>query len=261
MLSVYYIVKNEESRLAESLEKVVGLTDDLIVVDSGSTDRTVEIAESFGAKVIFHEWQGFSMQKAYAAGCCRNDWVLDLDADEVLSDELVERIRQTLRRPDLELFAGFKMRWVHVPPFPGHPMKYAPHQHILRFYNRKRAAIDAQPHSNNDRPQVISGKVGFLKGDVYHKALLSLTQIEKKYVALSTDQAADYVQRGRKISGLRLIAEFPLKFLKYYFFYGHFRNGWYGYSIAVVSSYRNFMRLAKAREEKLLKEHVANKES
>ncbi len=251
-LSLYYIVKNEEARLAESLEKVIGLADEIVVVDSGSTDKTVDIAESFGAKVIFNEWKGFAAQKAYAASLCRHDWVLDLDADEILSDELITNIRQTLESPDLEEYAGFKMRWVYVPPFPEHPMKHAPHQHVLRFYNRKRAVIDSTPHSNNDRPQVASGRIGSLNGDVYHKALLSLTQIEAKYVALSTDQANDYVQRGRRISSLRLIAEFPVKFMKYYFLYGNFRNGWYGYSMAVIAAYRNFMRFAKAREGQLL---------
>jgi len=252
-LSVYYIVKDEETRLAESLEKVVELTDDLVVVDSGSTDRTVEIAESFGARVVFHEWKGFAVQKAYAANLCENDWVLDLDADEILSDELVENIKQALQWTDLEEFAGFKMRWVYVPPFLGHPRKYAPHQHILRFYNRKKAMIDPRPHCNNDRPQVINGKVGALKGDVYHKALLSLIQLERKYTLLSTDQAEDYAQHERFISVWRILTEFPLKFLKYYFVRGNYRNGWYGYSTSLMSAYRNFMRFAKAREMQMFK--------
>lgn len=251
-LSVYYIVKNEEARLAESLEKVAGLTDDLIVVDSGSTDKTVEIAESFGAKVVFHEWRGFAVQKAYAASLCRNDWVLNIDADEILSDKVVASIQNAMQRNDLDQYGGFKMRWVHVPPFPEHPMKYAPPQYILRLYQRCRAGFEVKPHSIADRPHVQDGKIGVLKGDVYHKGVLNLTQLEKKYVSMSTDQANDYIQHDRFISVWRLVLEFPLKFLKYYFIDQNFRNGWYGYSVAIIAANRNFMRFAKAREGQML---------
>ncbi len=251
-LSVYYIVKNEEARLAESLERVVGLTEDLVVVDSGSSDRTVEIAESFGAKVVFHEWQGFAVQKAYAANLCENDWLLNLDADEVLSDEVIESIKRVMQSADLDQYGGFKMRWVCVPPFSGHPRKHAPSQRILRLYNRQRAGFEAKPHSIVDRPHVFNGKTGFLKGDVYHKALLSLAQLEQKYIMMSTDQAEDYAQHERFISVWRILTEFPLKFLKYYFVRGNYRNGWYGYSTSLMSAYRNFMRFAKAREMQML---------
>lgn len=247
-LSVYFIVKNEELRLAESLAQAVKVADELIVVDSGSTDRTIEIAKSFGAKVVHREWTGFAAQKAYAASLCMHDWVLDLDADEVLSDELVLNIKAALARPDLVEFAGFKMRWVYVPPFKGHPMVFAKDQWILRFYNKTKAAISDVEFSNNDRPQVDSGKVENLLGDVLHKSLITLDQLERKYSLLTSNQAADYVQTGRSISTFRLIAELPLKFLKYYIVDQQFRNGWYGFCVAVISANRNFMRFAKAKE-------------
>jgi len=250
-LSIYYIVKNEEARLAESLEKVVGLTDDLVVVDSGSTDRTVEIAESFGARVVFHEWRGFAVQKAYAANLCKNDWLLNLDADEVLSDEAVDSIREAMGRDDLDQYGGFKLRWIHVPPFPKHPMKYAPPQHLLRLYHHKRAGFEVKPHSIVDRPHVLEGKEGFLTGDVEHKRVLDLVQLERKYAVVSSDQAEDYVLHERRISSWRLFVEFPFKFLKYYFGRGNYRNGWYGYTVSIMGAYRNFMRFAKARESQV----------
>lgn len=256
-LSVYFIVKNEEVRLPEALVQAVKVADELIVVDSGSTDRTIEIAESFGAKVVHRDWTGFAAQKAYAASLCQHEWVLDLDADEVLSDELVLNIKAALSRPDLADFAGFKMRWIYVPPFKGHPMVYVKDQWILRFYNKTKAIIGDAEFSNNDRPQVHSGKVENLAGDVLHKGIMTLEQLERKYCLLSSNQAADYVKTGRNISTFRLFAEFPLKFLKYYIVDQQFRNGWYGFCVSIIAANRNFMRFAKARELKLLSKHKA----
>lgn len=253
-ISVYFIVKNEAERLPESLQKAKELADELIVVDSGSTDGTLDIAHYYGARVVHNEWKGFAAQKSFAASLCQNDWVLDLDADEVLSDELITNIRAILEFPELSRYAGFKIRWVYVSPYPGHPMVYSPDQWIIRFYNRKRAAIKAVDHSNNDRPQIISGEVGQLKGYVHHKSVITLTQLESKYTLLSSDQAADYAKTGRGISNFRLVTEFPLKFLKYYLIEGNFRNGWYGFAVSMVAAYRNFMRFAKARELAMLKE-------
>ncbi|HTN34860.1 MAG TPA: glycosyltransferase family 2 protein [Marinobacter sp.] len=251
-LSVYYITQNEEMRLPESLAKVAGWVDEIIVVDSGSTDNTKEIAESAGARFVHNDWQGFACQKAYAASLCRNDWVLDLDADEVLSDELVRNIKSLFTAPISAEVAGFKMRWVLSQPNPAHPFRYDKSKKILRLYNRKKAVIEAEKNSNNDRPQVREGKVLFLKGDVLHRTLISLEQMEKKYCQLSSEQARHFVAKGREISTGRLIAEFPLKFLKYYLVHRQIMNGWFGFSVAITAANRNFMRLAKAKELQML---------
>lgn len=251
-VSVYFITKNEALRLEEALRQVVGWADEIIVVDSGSTDETVAIAKRYGARVEYHEWQGFACQKAYAASLCRNDWVLDLDADEVLSEKLVDNLKALFSAPVSDNMAGYRMRWVLAQPMPGHPFRHDKPKKILRLYRRQRAAIVAEPGSNNDRPQVHQGKIGFLAGDVRHRTLVSLAQMERKYVQLSTEQAQFMAAKGRRISSARLAVEFPLKFLKYYLIHRQFMNGWFGLSVAIVAANRNFMRLAKAREIQLL---------
>ena len=253
-LSVYYITQNEEMRLPESLAKVIGWVDEVIVVDSGSTDNTRDIVESAGARFVHNDWHGFACQKAYAASICRNDWVLDLDADEVLSDELVENIKALFEAPIPADIAGFKMRWVLSQPNPGHPFRHDKSKKILRLYNRKKAAIEAEKDSNNDRPQVREGKVEYLKGDVLHRTLISLEQMERKYCQLSSEQARYLVAKGRKISAGRLFVEFPLKFLKYYLIHRQVMNGWFGLSVSITAANRNFMRLAKAKELQMLAE-------
>ncbi|AXS84393.1 glycosyltransferase family 2 protein [Marinobacter sp. Arc7-DN-1] len=251
-LSVYYITQDEELRLPESLAKVAGWVDEIIVVDSGSTDRTREIAEAAGARFVHNDWQGFACQKAFAASLCRNDWVLDLDADEVLSGELVSNIKGLFSKPVDADIAGFRMRWVLSQPDPRHPFRHDKSKKILRLYNRNKAVIEAEKDSNNDRPQVKHGRVLDLKGDVLHRTLISLEQMERKYCQLSTEQARFLAEKGRKISSPRLFAEFPLKFLKYYLVHRQILNGWFGLSVAITAANRNFMRLAKARELQML---------
>lgn len=257
-LSVYYITLNEEERLPESLEKVKDWADEIIVVDSGSTDRTCELAEAAGARVVYREWEGFASQKAYAASLCANDWVLDLDADEVLSDTLVRNIKQLFSKPISPDVAGYRMRWVLSPPDPRHPYRYERPKKILRLYHRKRASIRALAGSNDDRPKVLVGVVKDLFGDVLHRTLISLEQAERKYCQLSSEQARFMVHKGRRISNTRLALEFPVKFLKYYLLRGQYRNGWFGFSLSVASANRNFMRLAKARELQALQEISEN---
>ena len=135
-LSVYYITQDEELRLPESLAKVSGWVDEIIVVDSGSIDRTRDIVEAAGARFVHNDWQGFACQKAFAASLCRNDWVLDLDADEVLSDELVANIQDLFSKPIDPAIAGFRMRWVLSQPDPRHPFRHDKSKKILRLYNR-----------------------------------------------------------------------------------------------------------------------------
>lgn len=253
-LSVYYITQNEEKRLPESLERVCDWVDEVIVVDSGSTDNTLAIAESFGARVVHRSWEGFACQKAYAASLCRNEWVLDLDADEVLSEQLVANIKALFSAPLPEDVAGYRMRWVLCPPNPGHPFRHDKTKKILRLYNRSKAAIQPEKGSNDDRPKVVSGRVLDLKGDVLHRTLVSLEQMERKYCQLSSEQARYLAAKGRKISSPRLFAEFPLKFLKYYLIHRQILNGWFGLSVSITAANRNFMRLAKAREIQMLAE-------
>ena len=88
-ISAFIITKNEAHRIAKSINSIKNIVDEIIVVDSGSNDDTVIIAEKLGAKVIFNEWPGYVKQKSFAESLCRHDWILNIDADEELTDKLV----------------------------------------------------------------------------------------------------------------------------------------------------------------------------
>ena len=98
-ISAYIVTLNEEKRLAKTLQALKKVADEIFVIDSGSTDKTQKIAEKYGAKFLFHKWKNISAQKHYGQELCNNDWVMSLDADEVLSPELIAEIKDKMKSP------------------------------------------------------------------------------------------------------------------------------------------------------------------
>src|SRR5579883_172180 len=114
--SIFVITYNERERLGATLEVLRGLTDDLVVVDSGSTDGTQELAKTFGAQVIHRDWTGYGEQKRFAETCCRHNWIFTVDADGVASPELVKALSAVMSR-DAIPYDGYKVRILKY--FPG----------------------------------------------------------------------------------------------------------------------------------------------
>ena len=103
-ISAYIVTLNEELRLDRTLKAVSKVADEIIIVDSGSTDKTEKIAKKHKAKFIFHKWKNISSQKNFAQNKCSNDWVLSLDSDEVLSDDLIQEIKQIKKNPTADAY-------------------------------------------------------------------------------------------------------------------------------------------------------------
>ena len=132
-LSVYIITLNEQARLPRTLDAAKKVADEIIVVDSGSTDKTCEIAQSYGAKVIFHKWKNISSQKKYAEEQCSNDLVLSLDADEVLSDKLIQEI---LSVKENRLADAYKIKIADMMPGDKKPSRFAKTYNLERLYDK-----------------------------------------------------------------------------------------------------------------------------
>jgi glycosyltransferase involved in cell wall biosynthesis len=196
-LSVAMIAMNEEANLPRTLESVKW-ADEIVVVDSGSKDRTVEIAESYGAKTSYHAFGGHGEQKNVALDLCTQDWILLLDADEVLTPELQEEIKATLADeppfgaywiPRLNLILG---RWMRHGGF--YP------DHKLRLFRRGAARLSegVGPHST---PQ-FEGATGTLKHDMLHYAYPDLNVYLEHMNRYSSEIAALLDKRGKNSRGL-----------------------------------------------------------
>lgn len=255
-LSVYMITCNEAKRLPRTLEQARKVADEIIVVDSGSTDSTVDIAKRFGAKTFFHEWNSYCDQKHYAEGLCENDFVLMLDADEVLSDALTDEILKI--KETTPLFSAYNVKIANMYPYDEKPNPFALRFNVVRLYDKSLMTVPPDKQ-NKDRVAVPKGiKIGQLKNEIYHYSLLTLEQAVDKYNKHSSELQRMMAQKHRKISVIRLYWEFPWQFLRYFAGQRYFLQGAKGFSQAMVLAMFRWLKIAKAVEaqriEKIKKE-------
>lgn len=241
-LSAYIVTLNEEARLPRTLEAVKQVADEIIVVDSGSTDKTEEIAKKYGCKFMFHKWKNISSQKRFAQEQCENDYLIRLDADEVLSPKLIEEIKEIKKNPEYQLYVI-----KHRDMYPGDtkPKLFADGDESIRIYDRRIATMpDDLTH---DRVVVLKEgiKSKKLEGLIYHYSYLNLYQFWYKLNMYTDELVKTAVAQGKTYSRFRLVIEMPYQFIRYYFFRMKFIQGLYGFIISVSLAYFRFLRIAK----------------
>ena len=104
-ISVFIITKNEADRIIPIINAIKDIADEILVIDSGSTDKTVEIASGLGAKVVYNQWVGYGPQKVFGENLCHNNWILNIDADEEVSEELALEIKHLFFENKQDQFA------------------------------------------------------------------------------------------------------------------------------------------------------------
>jgi glycosyltransferase involved in cell wall biosynthesis len=230
-LSVFIITYNEADRLPLVLEALANLSDDIVVVDSGSDDGTQELARKASARVIEHPFPGYGPQKRFAEGKCRHPWLLNLDADEIISAELRSEIASLFNggepAADAYEIAIHEM-------FPGetepHPFGYA--LTPVRLYRRDKGSYNPSPV--HDRVDLKPGaKVSRLKGRIRHISVRSLGHQLEKLNSYTDAQVLDLEARGVNVMTSRVFLEFPGAFLKAYFGRRHVLRGIYGFMTAM----------------------------
>jgi glycosyltransferase involved in cell wall biosynthesis len=171
-LSIFIIARDEADRIGATIVAVRSLTDDLVVVDSASKDATRQVAASLGARVIVNEWPGYGPQKRFAEDQCRHNWVLNIDADEVVPPDLAAEIR-ALFAPGQPPADGYEIRIAEIFPGEGRPHRLAYSLAPVRLYRRDRGRyVDSRVH---DRVAFVAdAKIGRLKGIVHHFSVRSL---------------------------------------------------------------------------------------
>jgi glycosyltransferase involved in cell wall biosynthesis len=244
-ISIFIITKNEADRLPKTLESIKGLSDDVVVVDSGSTDNTVAVAESFGARVFTNEWRGYGPQKCFAEKQCKHHWLLNLDADEALSPQLMEEIQALFARGE-PTAACYSLDIRMVLPHENKPRLFAANNRVKRLYDYRCAGFKDSPV--HDSVVVRDGTTEMLQHPVYHRSFRGLQHEVEKINRYSTMQAEDMLKRGKRPLAVRLIAEPFGAFLKAYFLRRYFAYGVEGFTQSIIYAFARTLRLAKARE-------------
>jgi glycosyltransferase involved in cell wall biosynthesis len=244
-VSVVVITYNEEKNLSRCLASVAGIADEVIVVDSFSTDGTKQIAESFGARFVTKAFDGYAKQKSFATGLAKNDWILSLDADEELSVDLrrsISAIRDDtstvlFRIPRLTNYCG---KWIK------HCGWYPDYQG--RLYNRRFGAWEEKMVHEFWKPGTESSNISVLSGDLLHYSFSSIGEHMRKIEKYTELAAREAQTRGRNASVLKVIFSPVWHFISEYFFKMGFLDGYYGFVICRLSAYSAFAKYSKIRQ-------------
>ena len=240
-LSVIVIAKDEEASIARTLESVA-FADEVVVVDSGSTDRTVAIARELGAKVTMTaDWPGFGPQKNRALDLATGDWVLSLDADEWLTAESAEEIRRVVGANAAEVAA---YRMPRRSSFCGRFLRHSGWwpDYVLRLFRRGRARFsDDVVHER----VIADGKIETLSLPIMHETFVDLEDLVDKMNRYSTASAAQ-LRRDGKSSGLgEAIARALWAFFRTYVLRAGFLDGREGFMLAFATAEGTYYRYAK----------------
>lgn len=242
-LSVIIIALNEEANIADCLESV-RWADELILVDSGSTDRTVEIARRYTDRILTVSWSGYGATRNFALDQASGEWVLWLDADERVTPELAGEIQAVVRDGSAQTEAYsvprrafFLGRWIkHCGWYPSR---------VIRLFRRDSARFS--DHRVHER-LVMDGPAGRLEHDILHFTDPDLHHYFVKFNRYTSLAAEDLRQRGKSFSLFDLLGRPPFMFLKTYVFRLGFLDGMQGFVLCVLSSLYVFTKYAKLWE-------------
>jgi glycosyltransferase involved in cell wall biosynthesis len=254
-ISAFIITKNEESRVQKAILSIKDIVDEIIVVDSGSTDRTLEIATSLGCRVVSNEWPGYVKQKIFAEKLCKHKWILNIDADEELSPELQKEISYIFEARLEEKYKGYRINFVILMPEDEKPRFLAPSNTFIRLYNKDYVSFANIDHESTTHDCAFlpngmkeKGNIMVLSSPSYHRSSVSIWQLVNKVNFYTTEQAKDIVASNRRISRTRICLELFWWFLKSYFKRRYFVFGFQGFIYAMIFAFGKFLRLAKAHE-------------
>ncbi|MCC2548294.1 glycosyltransferase family 2 protein [Hymenobacter sp. BT175] len=244
LLSVVIITYNEERNIGRCLQALGDVADEVLVVDSFSTDQTVAICQSHGARVEQHAFEGYVEQKNYATARARYDYVLQLDADEVLTDELRQSIREAKQRwqgagYQLARLTNYCGSWVR------HGGWYPDRK--LRLYDRRLGRWEGLLLHERYEPRA-GQPVGVLPGDLLHYSYHSVEQHVQQLNRFTSIAADELALRGKtRVTLFHLVLKPVWKFVHGYFFRLGLLDGFAGLCIAVISAWGVFLKFAKLR--------------
>jgi glycosyltransferase involved in cell wall biosynthesis len=246
-LSVVIIALNEEDRIEDALKSCSGIADEIVVVDSYSTDRTVEIARQYGAKIYKNKFTDYGSQKNFALEKAENQWILNLDADERVSDILEKELLKLKQIPGDPIDTnGFLInrktfylsRWIkHSGWYPDRK---------LRLFRKDKSRWQGRIHEG----LILEGNTKKINGDILHYTYRNITDHINRLNRYSHMQAEDLAKSKKKLLYLRALILPPITFIRFYLWKLGILDGLPGLVIALVSSWSTAMKYLKAIEIK-----------
>lgn len=245
-LSVLIRTLNEADRIAAAIRSVLPLGAEIVVIDAGSKDATVEIAQSLGAVVYTNPWPGFGPQRHFGEGKCRNDMVFSLDADEVVTPEMAAEIRAVFASSALPRLLIVRKAVI----FPHHskppPLGFC-HEQVL-IYDRRIARTG--PNPNWDKLDIsVSDTPHKLRHPLWHYSYRDWNHVVAKWNYVAQLAADTQPKRSRAALLARLVIEFPVSFIKFYIFRRYFLGGADGLTMSVANAFGRYLRIAKMLEK------------
>jgi len=241
-VSAVIITYNEARNIRRTLSQLYWC-DEIVIVDSFSTDNTLDICKEFGCGIFFNAFEGYGAQKRFAISKAKNDWILCIDADEVLSRDLIQEIREMLTANNT--YSGFMFPMNLV--FLGREFRHGKEsgRYFLRLFNKQAGTYNqALVHEKLE----LKGRTERLHGKMLHYSYANLRQWNEKCERYSTLSASEAARKGKNKSILAVLIALPYYFFRYYFLERNFLNGLEGFYWSVLNAQYHFLKYLKIRE-------------
>jgi len=236
-LSVVIVTLNEEKNISRAINSIKDIANEILIIDSGSTDKTIEIAEKLGAKVIFNHWEGYPSQVQFGIDNTNNKYVLVLDADEEVSVELKQSIINVFEQ---NLFSKYDCFAVNRKTF--YVNKFLEHiwqpEYRIRLFNKEKVRYEGFLHEK----VICNGKTSKLNGYLYHYTYKDIFQHYTKSLKYAKISAEELYKRGKKFRYHNLIINPLWAFFRQYFLKLGFLDGIRGLSVSMSYLFSTFLK-------------------
>ena len=243
-ITVVIITKNEAQIIGNTLKSLQDLTDDIVIVDSGSTDETINICKKFNCNIIAVDWKGYGETKNIGNLAAKYDWILSLDADEAIDQGLLDSIKKLITPENSNIYKinrknFFCNKFIQYGEWTG--------DKPIRLFNRNIASWNNAPvHESLDFTKSVNAIS--LKGNLLHYTTNNVEEFIEKTLKYAKLNAVKYFEQGKKSGFIKIFLSPVFSFIKNYFFRLGFLDGWYGFLIAKTSAWYTFLKYSYLKE-------------
>ena len=242
-LSVAMITLNEEKILDKTLAAIKDIADEIVIVDSGSTDKTKSIAQKYNAKFFVESWKGYGPQRNSAIDKCSGEWILNIDADEEISPKLKDRIKKIKEENSDKKVYSINFTSVCF----GKKIKHGGWSNSYRIRLFRKEAGRFNDNMVHEEFQT-GDKVYTLKEEIYHHSYISLEDYFNKFNRYTTEGAIEYYKKGKKSNVFQIAINPMFKFLRMYIIRLGFLDGIEGFVLACTSAMYTMVKYYKLKE-------------